>query len=462
MGLFNWFKKGTFAGQFANTGQVTGNIKVSSDGQIIFDVDKQIPHIDHKNVMTITGVWSAIRLLAGIMASLPRHIYKITPNGKFKAFDHPLYLLLNQATNEETTAYQFSETELCHLLLWGNFYSYIERNQAGEIIGLWALLPWNTKKMRDDNGDIWYTTITAGGEVRKLAKDEVLHIAGLSIDGFNGIDPVAKLRDSLGLTKAVEKYASKYFANGTKMGGILTHEGKSLDEETQKNLKKNLKETYGGVENAHKMLILPGDFKYVPMGDNAEDAQMLDSRKFQINEISRIFGVPPHLLGDLEKATFSNIEQQSLELVIYWLRPWCERIEQAITLQCLTPQERKTYFVEHDLNGILRGDVQSRFDAYTKGILNGIYTLNEVRELENLNPVENGDINLIPLNSIPADMARDYFFAKTKTITNIKTKENTNTNTNTNTNADTNADTKADNKGVENEEGNINTTKSEN
>jgi HK97 family phage portal protein len=286
------------------------------------------------------------------------------------------------------TAFAFRETLMGHLLLWGNAYAQIVRNGKGQVLGLYPLMPNKMRVDRDQNGRIYYvytrtqedSKLGETGQVYLDAKD-VLHIPGLGFDGIMGYSPIAMAKNAVGMAIACEEYGAKFFANGASPGGVLEHPGIVKDPER---VRESWNSVYQGSGNSHKIAVLEEGMKYTPIGISPEQAQFLETRKFQINEIARIFRVPPHMVGDLEKSSFSNIEQQSLEFVKYTLDPWVIRWEQSINRQLLLSQEKGVYFSKFNVDGLLRGDYQSRMSGYATGVQNGFMSPNDVRELENM------------------------------------------------------------------------------
>ena len=234
-----------------------------------------------------------------------------------------------------------------------------------------------------------------------LQPSDVLHIPGLGFDGLVGYSPIAMAKNAIGMAIACEEYGAKFFANGAAPGGVLEHPGTIKDPQR---VRESWQSTFGGSGNANKIAVLEEGMKYTPIGISPEQAQFLETRKFQINEIARIFRVPPHMVGDLEKSSFSNIEQQSLEFVKYTLDPWVIRWEQSIQRSLLSKDEKAMYFVKFNLEGLLRGDYQSRMNGYAIGRQNGWMSANDIRELENLDRIpakDGGDLYLINGNMLP-------------------------------------------------------------
>ena len=359
--------------------------------------------VTERSAMQMTAVYSCVRILSEAVASLPLHVYKYNENGgKEKAVNHPLYFLLHDEPNPEMTSFVFRETLMTHLLLWGNAYAQIIRNGRGEIIALYPLMPNRMTVDRDDKGQLYYQYNTSkedaptmNGSIVNLKPSDVLHIPGLGFDGLVGYSPIAMAKNAIGMAIACEEYGAKFFANGATPGGILEHPGTVKDPQR---VRDSWTSAFGGSSNANKVAVLEEGMKYTPISISPEQAQFLETRKFQINELARIFRVPPHMVGDLEKSSFSNIEQQSLEFVKYTLDPWVTRWEQAIVRSLLSADEKTKYFVKFNVDGLLRGDYQSRMNGYAIGRQNGWMSANDIRELENLDRIpeeEGGNLYLI-------------------------------------------------------------------
>lgn len=365
--------------------------------------------VNERSAMQMTAVYSCVRILAEAVAGLPLHLYKYTADGgKEKAIEHPLYLLLHDEPNPEMSSFVFRETLMTHLLLWGNAYAQIIRNGKNEVIALYPLMPNKMSVDRDEHGQLFYTyqrssdeAPTMKGSSVILSPSDVLHIPGLGFDGLVGYSPIAMAKNAIGMAIACEEYGAKFFANGAAPSGVLEHPGTIKDPSR---VREAWQSQFGGSSNSGKVAVLEEGMKYTPISISPEQAQFLETRKFQINEIARIFRVPPHMVGDLEKSSFSNIEQQSLEFVKYTLDPWVIRWEQSIMRSLLSPGEKKSYYVKFNLDGLLRGDYQSRMNGYAIGRQNGWMSANDIRELENLDRIpaeEGGDLYLINGNMLP-------------------------------------------------------------
>ncbi len=350
--------------------------------------------VNERTAMQTTAVYACVRILSETMASLPLHTYKYTQDGKEKAINHQLYYLLHDEPNPEMTSFVFRETLMSHLLLWGNAYSQIIRDGRGQVISLYPLLADRMRVDRTSNGEIYYEYYSDKG-LAILRKEDVLHIPGLGFDGLIGYSPIAMAKNAIGMAIATEEYGATFFANGANPGGVLEHPGVVKDP---KKIRESWNAVYQGSSNAHRIAVLEEGMKFQSIGIPPEQAQFLETRKFQINEIARIFRIPPHMIGDLEKSSFSNIEQQSLEFVKYTLDPWVIRWEQSMQKALLTQSDKGQYFIKYNVDGLLRGDYASRMSGYAVGRQNGWLSSNDIRELENLNRIPEelgGDLYLI-------------------------------------------------------------------
>ncbi len=358
--------------------------------------------VNERTALQMTAVYAAVRILAESIASLPLHVYKKNDEGnQVKAEDFDLYYLLHDEPNPEMTSFVFRETLMAHLLLWGNAYAQILRNGRGEVVALYPLMPNKMSVERDENGQLFYKynrydqePPTMKGNTVTLLPDEVLHITGLSLDGLVGMSPIAACRNAVGLGLAADEYGSKFLSNGATPSGVL--ETPTLIKDISK-LRDSWNQGYAGTGNAGKVAILEQGVTFKPISMSPQDSQLLETRQYQLNEIARIFRIPPHMLADLSKATFSNIEEQSLEFVKYSVSPWVSRWEQCLTRSLLNKDEKRKYKIKFNLDGLLRGDYKSRMEGYSIGINNGFMCPNDVRRLENLDliPDEKGGNNYL-------------------------------------------------------------------
>jgi HK97 family phage portal protein len=376
---------------------------IGTDFRFLFGPSTSGKNVNEFTAMQTTAVYACVRILSETLAALPLQLYRYTPGGKERVYDHPLYHLLHDEPNSEMTSFIFRETLMSHLLIWGNAYAQIIRDKLGRVQGLYPLRPDKMTVCRDESGQIYYIytktsdenpAIKSYGQV-PLRKDEVLHIPGLGFDGLVGYSPIAMARNAVGMTMACEEYGASFFANGASPSGVLEHPGVLKDPAK---VRDSWNAVYQGSANAHKVAVLEEGMKYQQIGIPPEEAQFLETRKFQLNEIARLYRIPPHMIGDLEKSSFNNIEQQSMEFVKYTLDPWVIRWEQAMQKALFMPEEKKQFFLKFNVNGLMRGDYESRMTGYSIGRQNGWLSANDIREMEDMNPVpdeEGGNLYLV-------------------------------------------------------------------
>lgn len=393
-----------------------GNRTVGSSYSFYMGGSSAGKNVNERSAMQMTAVYSCVRILAEAVAGLPLHLYRYKEDGgKERAIDNNLYHLLHDEPNKEMSSFIFRETLMTHLLLWGNAYAQIIRNGKGEVVALYPLMPNKMQVDRDENGELYYIYTRSSDEAKTmdgvtvyLTPRDVLHIPGLGFDGLVGYSPIAMAKNAIGLAIATEEYGAKFFANGAAPSGVLEHPGTIKDPSR---LRENWNSTFGGSANSGKVAVLEEGMKYTSISISPEQAQFLETRKFQIDEIARIFRVPPHMVGDLEKSSFSNIEQQSLEFVKYTLDPWVIRWEQSLSRALLNEDEKRKYFFKFNLEGLLRGDYESRMSGYAVARQNGWMSANDIRELENMDKIpaeDGGDLYLINGNMLPLNKAGAY------------------------------------------------------
>lgn len=364
--------------------------------------------VNNSTALRISAVFACIRILAETIASLPLIVYeRDADGGKTRATNHDLYRLLHDEPNPLMSSFIWRETKQGHVAGMGNAYSAIVRDGSGTVRELWPLDPVGVTP-EVESGRLVYRLsdrVARNGEKILLPAD-VLHIPGLGYDGIRGYNPIHMARETMGLAIAAEQYGAALFGNKSEPGGVLETDQK-LDDNIEKRLRAGWESAHRGPANAHRIAVLQGGLKWKPVAINPDDAQFLETRKFQINEIARLFRIPPHMIGDLERATFSNIEHQSLEFVTHTLRPWLVRWEMEINRKLFGKDERRQFFVEFNVEGLLRGDIKSRFESYGIAIQNGWLSRNEVRRLENMNPEEGLDEFLEPMNMQGASAAAE-------------------------------------------------------
>jgi HK97 family phage portal protein len=343
----------------------------------------------------VSAVWSCVGLLSDMVASLPLMTYRRLPSGgKGRAFDHPAYRLLHDRPNPEMTSYQMRETVMGHLLLRGNAYLNIVRNGYG-LTELWLLNPDRMSLWRDKGGIYYaYSVKNANGayEDRRLNASEVCHIPGLGWDGLVGYSPIELMRQSIASNLAIQEYGARFFGNNGRPDGILTYKGR-LEQKGVDRLKAEWESMHSGLTNAHRVAVLEEGATFQAMGIEPEHAQFLESRKFEKTEIATWFRVPPHLISDVSGSTSwgTGIEQQALGFVKFTLAPtWLARIESQLNVDLFTVDEQQYLYSEFLLDGILRGDIATRYAAYAVGRINGWLNADEIRGLENMNAIKDG------------------------------------------------------------------------
>lgn len=355
--------------------------------------------VTEDTAMRFAAVYSCVSVLSKSIAQLPLILYRRSGRDRSvreRAYDHPLYRILHDNPNHNTTSYQWRQMLVAQLALNGNSVGQIIRNRALDVVGI---RQWPVDQVVIEQIDGWqlrYRFFARDREV-VLPEVEVLHLRGLSLDGLVGLSPIAACRESVGEGIAASKSAAAYMRNGLLSPAFLEHPGR-LSDNARANLKDSFSKEHGGWQNSGKVPILEEGMQLKSLGLSMADAQFLESRKFNRSEIAGIFGVPAHMINDLDRATFSNIEHQDIGFVKHTLGPWLRNIEQQLELSLLTEIERGEYFIEFSVDGLLRGDNASRWDSYTSAIQWGVLSPNEVRELENRNPREGGDDYLTPIN----------------------------------------------------------------
>ena len=355
--------------------------------------------------MRLSSVYSCVRVVSEDMAKLPLHVYKRLPKGRERADDHPVAALLRKP-NPWQTGFEFREMMQSHIELTGNFFA-LKTVVRGETRELLPLAPGRMEVTQRPNLTLKYEVTWPTGMSEEVPPDRVFHHRGLSLDGILGVSPVGYQRESMGLGMALTRFGSKMFSNGAMVGGVLEHP-RELSEPAMARLRDSFDERYSGVNNAHKTMILEEGLKFSKTSLAADEAQFLESRKFSRTEIAGFYRVPPHMIGDLERATFSNIEQQSLDYVQNGLMPRAVRLEWRLWQSLLRPSDQAEYFFEHMMDALLRGDFATRMNGYRTATAGGWLSRNEVREKENLNPgPPELDEFLVPLNMVASDQLPD-------------------------------------------------------
>lgn len=360
-----------------------------------------MPPVRPQRAVQTAAVYACVRVLAETIASLPLHIYKQSGKNIERVDNFPLYPVLHDEPNGYQTSYVFREQGQAICSLWGNFYAEIQRDQmTGNTIGLYPLPAGEVQAelVRDKNG------VRKVYHINDVTLDDadVLHIPALGWNGIAGVSPIALHRATLTMSLNAEEFGANFFKNGTRLSGVLEHPGK-LSKEAADRLRASWQQTYAGKANSGKVAVLEEGMKFEALTMPLADAQFIEQRKFQISDIARIFRIPPHMIGDLEHATFSNIEHQSIEFVKHTILPWVTRWEQEINRKLFTSTQKKRYFAKFDLNALMRGDMKSRYDAYAVARQWGWLSANDILAKEDENGIgESGDVYLSPMNMVPA------------------------------------------------------------
>jgi HK97 family phage portal protein len=351
--------------------------------------------VNEKTAMNFSAVWASVRILSETIGSLPLHVYQLDGGIRRVSDTHPTAELLNRP-NGMMTPMVMKETMMAHLCLHGNAYIAIERNNAGKPVKLIPIHPSRVTVTVEDGEKVFIV------DERETYLDfEMIHIPGLSFDGIQGISPIAAARDTFGLGLAANKFGKAFFENGANVGATLKHPGR-LSDDAYKRLKNSWESRYSGLGNSHKTAILEEGMTVEKTIIPPDQAQFLQTRRFQVEEVARWFLIPPHMLGDLsQSSTRANIEEQGIAFVRNTIRPWAVRIEEEFNSKLLGRGD-KSYFIQFNIDGLLRGDLSSRYKAYAVARQWGWMSVNDIRAKENLNPLDNGDIYLTPLNMVEA------------------------------------------------------------
>lgn len=378
--------------------------------------------IDESNALNYSPIWCGVTTLSRDIAKLPLEFYRNTKNGgKEKFKEHRLYRILHDEPNPEMTSYKFRETMQALCLLYGNAYAEIVRDALGRPAGMYPLVPTRVCPMRTEAGRLFYRVTNYSGGVTDVAAANMIHLSSLSTDGVLGHGIVMHARESIGLGVATEKFGASFFGNGTTFGGVVEVPGtlKGKDgEETKESVRKLIESVHAGVERAHKILVLGAGSKFTERGTKPNEAQFIETRKFQISETARWLAMPPHKLGDLENAHFTNIEEENIAYHVGTVSGWLEMWEQELSRKLISPLEYHQQTIEHNTDGALRGDSTKRGDFYAKMHAIGVFSINDILRKENMNPIgPEGDAHLVPLNMIPAERFNEYIDATIKAKT---------------------------------------------
>lgn len=359
--------------------------------------------ITENNAMRIAAVYACVRVLSETLAVLPLPVYRRTGTGAEKATDHPYYTLLHDRPNPELSSFNFREMMQAHMALWGNAWAEKELGKDGRVKAFWPLLPDRTRAMRVNGRKVVVTRLPDGRD-QVLPGERVLHIPGLGFDGLQGMSVIRTNMDALGLSKAAEEYGARFFGQGATVAGVLSHPG-TLTEPAQQRIRGSFENMYAGLSNSHRVAILEEGMKYEKIGIPPEEAQFIELRKYQRSEVAAIYRVPPHMIGDLDRPFQSNVEQMDLDFVRHTMTPWLVRWEQVLNWELFTEAERKEFYAEFLVEGLLRGDSAARATFYREMWMIGALSQNDILRRENMNTVDDGDERWVPLNMLPMSIA---------------------------------------------------------
>ena len=346
--------------------------------------------------MRLTAVFGCVRVLAESIGMLPCNIYKSTGKGKEKAIGDRLQKLVSMKPNGYMTPQEFWELIIVCLCLRGNFYAY-KVKALGEVVELLPLDPGSVQPKLNSKWEPVYQVTFPDGSTDILGQDDIWHVRILTLDGLNGLNPIAYAREAISLAAATEEHGSRLFSNGAVTSGVLRTE-QQLSDTAYQRLKADFEEKHQGLGNAHKPMILEMGLDWKSMALNAEDSQFLETRKFQLEEICRLYRVPLHMVQNTDRATFSNIEELGMGFINYSLIPYLTRIEQRINIGLVRESKQGVFYAKFNVGALLRGDMKSRFEAYATAINWGMYSPNDCLELEDRNPRPGGDVYLTPMN----------------------------------------------------------------
>ncbi|MFI8028721.1 phage portal protein [Serratia marcescens] len=355
--------------------------------------------------MQLTSVFSCVRVLAESVGMLPCGLFEQLDRGNRRAVKERLHKLLSVKPNGYMTPQEFWELLVGCLCLRGNFYAY-KVKALGEVVELLPLDPGSVVPRLGSDWNPVYQVTFPDGTSDTLTQDEIWHVRIFTLDGLNGLSPIAYARQAIGLGMATEEHGSRLFGNGAVTSGVLQTD-QTLTDDAFNRLKNDFEARHQGLANAHRPMILEMGLKWNQISLSAEDAQFLETRKFQLEEICRIYRVPLHMVQNTDRATFNNIENLGIGFINYSLVPYLTRIEQRINVGLVKPASQGRFYAKFNAGALLRGDMKSRFEAYATGINWGIYSPNECRDLEELNPREGGDIYLTPMNMTTKPPAGD-------------------------------------------------------
>ena len=360
-----------------------------------------------EQALQIPSVWAGVFRPSAVLAQLPVHVLRRGPSGKReKVPNHSVAYVLNERFNPEMPAFVGKQTLITHALLWGNGYAEIERDNAGRVLWLWPIEPQRVIPKRDQDGRLYYEVQNDATAPTELRPEDMIHIRGLSLDGISGLSPVRTAQQSMGIALAQETHAAAFFGNGASVGNVVRVKG-AAKPDMIKRMREQFEGLYRGASKAHRTVFLDDDADIKELGVSPKDSQLIEGRKFSVAEMGRLLNVQPHIIGDLDRATNNNIEQQSREFLTLALSPWIRQLEEEIGFKCFG-QNRGAFYVKFNVNALMRGDAQARAEFYTKMFLCGAFSVNMILELEDMDGIgPEGDLHLVQGQLVPLDKIRE-------------------------------------------------------
>ncbi|MEN6533760.1 MAG: phage portal protein [Bryobacteraceae bacterium] len=401
--------RNTFGSLTRSIRQTFGLETATAEDVILSNSESGVP-VTTDAAIRLAAVWACVRVISEDIASLPIHIYRRNASGsRQKVIDtsHSTYRVLHSEPNADLglTAMQFYEVMQAWACIYGNAYAYIERDAAFRVKALWPVHPSSVSVSREGKKKV-FSVMNADGVRVPYSTFEMIHLfaSSMSGDGLTGMSPISAAKEAIGMALAAEKFGARFFKNGTRPSGVIEN-ANTMKKDQVEEFARQWNAAYSGSENVGKVPILHGGLTWKTMSIPPQDAQFVESRKFQIGEIARIFRVPPHKIGDLERATFSNVEQLSIDYVVGTIRPWLVRWEQELNRVLFSADDKGQWFAEFVVDGLMRGDAVARHNVYRSAITCAMMSPNEARDLENMNPYEGGDRYFIQGAMVPLDKA---------------------------------------------------------
>lgn len=396
--MLDWLKKSLWLFGGSQTGAVERRqIGNGGNGYRINTAGLDLPAVTEEDSLTISSVYACVNLIARNLATLPLSVYKIADTASVKNTSHPLHWLLHDSPNASMSSFDWRCATFANELLWGNAFTWIAFDVTGKPM---ALYPLRSDRMTVEvsGGEVSYVYRTANNRTVRYTSAEIIHHKHFTLDGVVGISPIEQARRTLQFSQQIERFGTSLFANGARPSGVLTHPGQ-LSPEAAQRLRENFEKTYSGPDKAGKLIVLEDGLSYSQTSINPVDAEFLASRKFSVSEIARIFGVPEVLIGQIDRPTYGSIADLKNHFLTFTLLPIIKSFEQALNNKLFPAGSQ--HYAQMNFDGFLRADQKTRYEAYQIGRNIGVYSVNEIRALEEMGPVDGGDTRMEPLNHVP-------------------------------------------------------------